>query len=437
MRKAWAVIRREFVERVRTRQFVIGTVLGPILMGALFVLPILLSRNTSMKHLVVLDAAEGGFGARVETALRNATRNDKPDGEPRYRVGRVTSTPDHLEASLDSLVALSDRPNLAGESVDGIVVVTEDILATDTLRYLGANVGSPSDMGALQRTLRQAVLLEKLDRAGIDPGLMMSSVRPVSMETERLSQGEVTGQSGEASFALAYAMSFILYMALLLYGVQVMTSTVEEKSNRINEILVSSLRPFELMLGKVIGVGSVGLLQLSIWAGTAWVLTSQRAAIGTMLGASPEAATQMAIPAIPGPLMVVFLLYFVLGFFFYAAAYAAVGSTCSTVQETQQASFPVTLFVIVGLLLMFRLLDEPNGQFGRVLSLVPPFAPFVTPVRYSLSPLPWTELALSVIAMMVGVLAMAWVAGRIYRVGILMYGKRPRLSEMLRWVRAG
>jgi ABC-2 type transport system permease protein len=225
-------------------------------------------------------------------------------------------------------------------------------------------------------------------------------------------------------------------MALLLYGVQVMTSTVEEKTSRINEILVSSLRPSELMLGKVVGVGSVGLVQLGIWAGTAWLLTSQRVALGRLLGASPEAATQMPIPAIPGDLMVVFLLYFVLGFFFYAAAYAAVGSTCSTVQETQQASLPVTLFVIVGLMLMFRLLDEPNSQFGRILSLVPPFAPFVTPVRYSLSPLPWPELAASVAAMVVGVLVMAWVAGRIYRVGILMYGKRPKLSEMLRWVRS-
>jgi ABC-2 type transport system permease protein len=437
MHKVWAVIRREFLERVRTRQFAIGTVLGPILMAALIVLPVMLQRNTSIKHIVVLDAAEGGFGARVETALRNATRNDKPDGEARYRVSRVTSSAEGLEVSLDSLVARSDRAALGQESVDGIVVVTEDVLVTDTLRYLGSNVGSPSEMGGLQRTVRQAVILEKLSRAGIDPGLMMNSVKPVSMETERLSQGQVTGQSGEASFAIAYAMSFILYMALLLYGVQVMTSTVEEKSNRINEILISSLRPFELMLGKVVGVGSVGLVQLSIWAGTAWVLTSQRDAIGKLLGASPEAVTQMPIPAIPGSLLAVFLLYFVLGFFFYAAAYAAVGSTCSTVQETQQASLPVTMFVIIGLMLMFRLLDEPNGQFGRVLSLVPPFAPFVTPVRYSLSPLPWTELAASVGAMLVGVLAMAWVAGRIYRVGILMYGKRPKLSEMLRWVRAG
>jgi ABC-2 type transport system permease protein len=436
MRKAWAVIRREFLERVRTRQFLIGTVLGPVLMGTLIVLPALLSRNTSMKRIVVLDAGTGQFGARVESGLRTATRNDKPDGEPRYLVERIAVAGRPVGPLRDSLIGLTGRNDLGDAGVDGIVVVTDDILSRDTLEYYGANVGSMNEMGALQRTLRQAVLLEKLIRAGIDPATMMASVKPVTMTTERVSEGQVTGQSGESSFAVAYAMSFILYMSLLMYGVQVMTSTVEEKSNRINEVLISSLRPFELMLGKVIGVGSVGLLQLGIWVGTAYTLTSQREAIGKLLGASPEAITAMPIPTLPGDLLVVFLLFFLLGFFFYAAAYAAVGSTCNTVQETQQASLPVTLFVIVGLMLMFRLLDDPNGQFGRVLSLVPPFAPFVTPVRYSLSPLPLTELLTSVGMMVLGVLAMAWVAGRIYRVGILMYGKRATFAEMFRWVRA-
>jgi ABC-2 type transport system permease protein len=436
MRKVWAVVRREFLERVRTRQFLIGTVLGPVFMAALFVLPALLSRNTSVKRLVVVDAAGGEFGARVEGALRAATRNDQPDGEPRYRVERVIVGDRPVAVVRDSLIGLTGRNDLGELGVDGLVVVSEDILERDTLQYFGANVGSMNEMGGLQRTLRQAVLLEKLTRAGIDPALMMTSVKPIQMSTERVSEGKVTGQSGEASFAIAYAMSFILYLSLLLYGVQVMTSTVEEKTNRINEVLVSSLRPFELMLGKVLGVGSVGLLQLGIWVGTAYLLSSQRAAIGKLLGASPEAIAAMPIPTLPGELLVVFLLFFLLGFFFYAAAYAAVGSTCNTVQETQQASLPVTLFVIVGLMLMFRLLDDPNGQFGRVLSLVPPFAPFVTPVRYSLSPLPLPELLLSALAMVLGVLAMAWVAGRIYRVGILMYGKRASFAEMFRWVRA-
>jgi len=215
-----------------------------------------------------------------------------------------------------------------------------------------------------------------------------------------------------------------------------MTSTVEEKTNRINEVLVSSLSPFQLLMGKVLGVGSVGLLQLSIWAGTAYVLSSQRERIGRMLGAGSEAVAAMPIPVIPAETFAVFLLFFVLGFLFYAAAYAAVGSACNTVQETQQVSAPLTILIVVGLMLMFRLLDEPSGTMGRIMSLVPPFAPFVTPVRNSLSPLSAGDLALSVLAMIIGVLGMVWVAGRIYRVGVLMYGKRASFAEMFRWIRA-
>jgi ABC-2 type transport system permease protein len=337
----------------------------------------------------------------------------------------------------DSLVGLTDRPDLGEDGFDGVVVVTDDALVRDTVRYLGGNVGSPADMALLERAIRQAVLLEKLHRSGVDPGVVLQAVKPVELGTAKVSHGTLTGQSGEASFILAYAMSFVLYLSLLLYGMQVMTSTVEEKTNRINEVLVSSLTPFQLLLGKVVGVGSVGLLQLGIWAGTAYLLADNRVRIAGLLGATPDAATSLPIPAIEAHVLAVFLLFFLLGFLFFAAAYAAVGATCNTVQETQMASMPVTLFILAGLFAMFRLLNEPNGSLARILSLVPPLAPFVTPVRNSLSPVPIPELALSAAVTGLGVVAMAWVAGRIYRVGILMYGKRASPGEIWRWIRAG
>jgi ABC-2 type transport system permease protein len=435
MHKIWAVIRREFVERARTRAFVIGTILGPIMMGALFVLPILMQRNTRVKHIVVLDAAQGGFGARVEATLAATRRSDDTASAKRYKVSRVALGGRQLAAVRDSLVARTDRRDLGDEQVDGIVVVEESALTRDTVEYFGANVGSPAEMGALSRSLRQAVLMEKLTREQISPAVLTSVVKPIRLSTQRVSQGKLTGQSGEASFALAYAMSFVLYLALLIYGMQVMTSTVEEKTSRINEVMVSSLSPFQLLIGKVLGVGSVGLLQLGIWAGTAYALSSQRERLGRLLGAGAEASASLPIPEIPFGVFAVFLLFFVLGFLFYAAAYAAVGSACNTVQETQQVSAPLTILIVVGLMLMFRLLDEPSGTLGRVMSLVPPFAPFVTPVRNSLSPLTATDLLLSVAAMVLGVLGMAWIAGRIYRVGVLMYGKRPSFAEMFRWIR--
>lgn len=436
MRKVWAVVRREFLERVRTKQFVIGTILGPLLLGGLVMLPILLQRPSRARRIVVVDAAQSQFGLRVEETLRAATRGEGDDKEARYLVERVEAQ-GRVQEVRDSLLALTGRRDLGEASVDGVLLVTEDAFRRDTLEYLGANAGSLSDMGTLSRTLRQAVMLEKLTRDGVDPAALTRVLTPFELRTIRVADGKETGQSGEASFALAYGMSLLLYMALLLYGVQVMTSTVEEKTSRINEILVSSLRPFELLLGKIVGVGSVGLLQLGIWAGAAWFLAENRVAIAQRFGSTAEAASQIPIPEIPGGLVLVFLVFFVLGFFFYSSAYAAVGSTCNTVQETQQASLPVTLLVVSGLMVMFALLDEPSGRLAQIMTLIPPFTPFVVPVRHSLQPLSWAEIGLAAGVMLIGVLAMTWLAGKIYRVGILMYGKRASLREIFRWVRHG
>lgn len=438
MRKLFAVIRREFMVRVHTKAFVISTILGPVLMGFLFVFPMLMeSRDRAPKRVVVVDAASGAFGARVTDALAGARRGVGPSAVPRFEVTRLSAGVDNV-APLDSLIQLTGVKRAGGsDGLVGVVLVTDSVMATGRLHYYGSNVGSLSEMGELQRILRQAVIGERLSRAGVDPAILVGATAPVSLETARVSNGVISGETGESSFILAYVMSFLLYMALLLYGTQVMSSVLEEKSNRIMEVLVSSLSPFELMLGKVVGVGSVALLQLGIWTGTAKVLTSQRVAIAGLLGAAPSDAMAMPIPAITGNLLAVYLTFFVLGFFLYAAAYAAVAATCSTQQEAQQAALPVTLCIVVGLLLMFSLLDEPNSALARTMSMIPLFAPFVTPVRYSLSPLPLGEVLASGGLTALGVLAVAWVAGRIYRVGILMYGKRATVVEILRWIRTG
>lgn len=435
MHKVWAVIRREFISRVRSRAFVVSTILGPVLMGALFAMPILLEkRQTAPKHIVVLDAAGGDFGRQVAEKLRLEMRDTVMHTMPRYRVEHVR-TEGRVTEVRDSLVALTGLQKAGPESLDGVLVLTDSTLSAGQMRYYGANVGSPNDMSALRATVRPLVMGARLERAGVDPGVVDAAQGNVELTTERVTQGKLTGQSGSASFLLAYVMSFMLYLALLLYGMQVMSSVVEEKSSRIVEVLVSSLTPFQLLLGKVIGVASVALVQLGIWAGTAMVLTTYRLQLAGAFGASPKSVSDLPIPTVSPMMLVVFLSFFVLGFFFYSAMYAAVGSMCNSHQEAQQSQTPVTLFVAAGLMLMFSLLSEPNGTMAHALSLVPFFAPFVTPVRYSLSPLPWTELLLSMLAMVAGLVVVVWIAARIYRVGILSYGKKPKLSEVARWVR--
>ncbi|MBA2626945.1 MAG: ABC transporter permease [Gemmatimonadales bacterium] len=434
MHKVWAVIRREFLTRVRSRAFVISTVLGPLLMGALFAMPILLDkRQTAARHIVVVDGADGTLGRQVAARL-SAEKRDSATGALRYRVEQVAAQ-GRTTAVRDSLIALTGLRKAGPGGVDGILVVDDTTLRTGRMEYYGANVGSPGDMSALQASVRPLVIAARLERAGVDPAVVASAQGSVVLRTERVTQGQRTGQSGSASFMLAYIMSFVLYLALLLYGMQVMSSVVEEKSSRIIEVLVSSLSPFELLLGKVIGVASVALLQLSIWAGTAMVLTTYREPLARLFGASPASVASLPIPTMSPAMLAVFLSFFTLGFFFYSAMYAAVGSMCNSHQEAQQSQTPVTLFVAAGLMLMFSLLSEPNGSMAHALSLVPFFAPFVTPVRYSLSPLPWTELLASVAAMLAGLVIVVWIAARIYRIGILSYGKKPGIAELMRWVR--
>lgn len=435
MHKVWAVIRREFVERVRTRTFLLSTLLFPALMIGITVLPVLLDRRVQApKRIAVLDGASGEAGARVTDGLAAAKRTGGT-GAARYVVTRVVAGAD-VDRQRDSLVR---QVGVRGEveGLDGVLVISDDAVTTGKIPYYGANVGSPQDMRRLETEVQTALRLERLRRAGIDPFVAMPALRPIDLQAQKVSGGTVTGESGDASFILAYAMSFLLYMALVLYGNQVMTSVVEEKASRISEVLMGSMRPFQLLLGKVLGVGAVGLVQLGVWAGTAMALTRFRAQLAGLFGVAPDSLRTMPIPEVSPGLLAVFLLFFVLGFLFYASLYAAVGSTCSTVQETQQASVPVTMTIAVGLILMFSLFGEPNGSLARTLSLLPPFAPFMTPVRHALVRLSPVEIALSALVVAAGVVAVAWLAGQIYRTGILMHGRRASLREVWRWLRAG
>lgn len=438
MNKLWAIIRREFLTRVQSRAFVISTILGPVIMAAFFVLPILLAgRNTGPKRIVVVDAAGGTVGERIAAALGSARRGDDSAGPARYEVQRIPAQ-GRLDQVRDSLVALTGLTRKEGPpGLDGVLIVTDSTLSSGQATYLGDNVGSLQQMSQLEQQLAPVLLSARLEQAGVDPAVVRQASGGVDLETSKVVDGKLTGVSGAASFALAYAMSFVLYVALLLYGIQVMNSIIEEKNNRVVEVLVSSVTPLQLMLGKVIGVGSAGLLQLGIWVGSAMYITANIASIARGFGASSASASSISVPVISPELLIVFLLFFLLGFFLYSAAYAAIGAMCNSTQEAQQSATVVTMFVAVGFILVISMLGEPNSSLARALSFVPFFAPLLVPVRYSIAPIPLVELLGSIGLTFLGMLAVAWLASRIYRVGILSYGKRPSLKTLARWIRTG
>lgn len=423
MRKVWSVVRREFIEKVRTKWFIIGTVLGPVLMFGAVALPILMAESGATRVVAVVDATSGGFGERVAGML---------DQSGSVRSERVPVGAAEIE---ERAARLARR--VGTDTLDGLLILTDALLDDGRAEYRGRNVSSLSDMDLLEGIVRNAVFGERLRREGVDPEVVGRARIPVDVVTKKIKGGEVTEESGEASFFLAYAMWLLLYIAILLYGIQVMGSVVEEKTSRVVEVLVSSLRPFELLAGKIVGVGAVGILQLGIWVGCAKLMIDKRAALATLLGQAEagQALASVGLPEVPLSTIAVFMSYFVMGYFLYAAMFAAVAAMVNSEQEARQAQTPVVMLLVIPTVLMIGILNNPDGAMAVALSLIPFTSPIAMPVRWAAAPVPGTELALSLAFLVLALFAIIWVASRIYRVGILMYGKKPRLRELLRWVR--
>lgn len=438
MNKIIAVIRREYIERVRTRTFLLSTLFLPILIVVMAIVPALMMRGGDRtSRIAMVDGTTNGVGEQALTALSSQKLSDKPDAAPRYTVSRVAAA-GRVDAVRDSLVALTGfSKSKMSDSWDGVLVVTDDAVTTGKVVYLGNNVGSFESMAIIRGVLSRVLATSRLAKSGVDPALVMGAMSPADLQTTKVTDGKLTGQSGEASFFIAYFMGFILYIGIILYGQQTMTSVIEEKTSRIMEVLASSLTPFQMLLGKVIGVGLVGLTQMTIWGGSVFLVGSNKERIASVFGVSADAMQSLPIPTMAPDLLVIFLVYFTLGFLLYGALYASIGSMVNTVQEAQQSAVFVTLVIMIGFFSVFALIKDPSGPLGVTMSFIPFFAPFVMPVRWSLASVPPTHLALSLALMVIGLLACVWLAGRIYRTGILMYGKKPTFRELFHWIRVG
>ena len=419
MRKVWAVIRREFVERVRSKWFWVSALLGPVFFGAMIVVPVLFAGAGGTRRIAVVDATTGAFGERVAAGLRHG------------KIFRATRVPAGAGV-VDSLTQL-----VGAKQLDGFLILTDAVVETGTAEYRASNVSSFRDVAELQDVLARLAMAARLERQGVDPALVGRAQLRISLETKKISGSTTTGESAAQSFALAYVMGVVLFLVITIYGVNVMGSVVEEKTTRIVEVLVSSLRPFQLMMGKVLGVGAVSLFQFVLWGLGAKLLLSQRRALLADLGGVEEARQVFQMPHLTAATLGVFLSYFLGGFFLYSAMYAAVGAMSSNEQEARQAQQPVMFLLLVAYVSMFGLTNNPESTYAVTLSLIPFTAPIAMPVRWAASTVPAGELGASLGLLAAGIVAVTWMAARIYRVGILMTGKRPNMRELVRWVRAG
>ena len=419
MRKIWAVIRREFVERIRSKWFWISALLGPVFFGAMIVVPVLFAGAGGTRRIAVVDGTTGAFGARVVAGLRGG------------KIFRATRVPAGVGV-VDSLTQL-----VGAKQLDGFLIVTDAVVETGTAEYRASNVSSLRDVAELQDVLARVAVAARLERQGVDPAVVGRAQLRISLDTKKISGSRTTGESAAQSFALAYVMGVVLFLVITIYGVNVMSSVVEEKTTRIVEVLVSSLRPFQLMIGKVLGVGAVSIFQFVLWGLGAKLLLSQRQALLAGMGGAEEARQVFQMPHLSAATLGVFLGYFLGGFFLYSAMYAAVGAMSSNEQEARQAQQPVMFLLLIAYVSMFGLTNNPESTYAVTLSLIPFTAPIAMPVRWAASTVPAAELVGSLGLLVAGIVAVTWVAARIYRVGILMTGKRPNIKELVRWIRAG
>jgi len=420
VRKVWAVIRREFVERVRSRWFWVSAVLGPLFFAAIIFIPLHFTATGGTKAIVVVDGTTSGFGARVADSLAQ--------GRTFTIVARQAPRP----GLVDSLTHVVGRNRL-----DGLLVLTDRTVESGAAEYRAANVSSFHDIDELRGVLGRLAVTARLERAGVDPATVGRAQIRIDLQTKKISGSETTGESSAQSFWLAYVMSIVLFIVIAVYGVNVMSSVLEEKTTRIVEVLVSSLRPFELMLGKVVGVGAVSIFQFAIWGLGGRLVLSQRAALVGDLGPQGGDVGQEAmfqLPPVPAATVAVFLAYFLGGFFLYSAMFAAVGAMSSNEQEARQAQQPVVFLLMIAYLSVFALANNPGSTYAVALSLVPFTSPIAMPVRWAAGSVSWIELLGSLALLGIGIALVTWIAARIYRVGILTTGKRPNVRELIRWI---
>ena len=436
MNKIRIIIAREFNERVRKKSFIITTILMPLLMLGLMAAPTLmmLFAKGDQKTLLVIDQS-GVVTPQLES-------NDE-----------VAFTP--FAGSLDEA--------RADENVFGVLWIGEDVVKTPSQVRLYTNSSSSMTLEeSIAAQIEDVVEAERLKLYNIDglKEIMDNLQASVSMTTYRndLSEGgeDEEATSSMVAYLLGLVLGMMLYMFLIIYGSMVMTSVIEEKGSRVLDVLVSSVSPFQLMLGKILGVASVAVTQVAIWAVLVCglgatvlpammpddmmqtveaVQAGQMTALEADLDADMLSALSFATD--PAGLVAMFawlLLFLIGGFLFYSAMFAAVGSSVDSIQDANQLQTPITMPIILALILAMSVFNDPNSSLAFWGSVIPFTSPIVMMARIPFG-IPTWQIVLALVLLYISVVGMAWVAGKIYRVGIFMHGKKPSYKELWQWLR--
>jgi ABC-2 type transport system permease protein len=414
MHEVLLIARREYLERVRSRAFLMMTILFPVFIGLMIGGSIFAGKLSSGLKEIAIASNDAVLAREVAAEMQSHSRRDEP---PEV----VTPASEAQRADLNQRVE--------GKALDGYLWLEQAPgAASPQVSFVSRSAGKLFSLGGMQNAIDRGIERAELIRRGATSAEIAATSHHPDIQTMQIRNGQLVRSNSLKSFFGAYAMMFLIYFTVVFYGMNVARSVVEEKTSRIFEVLLSTVRPQSLMAGKLLGVGAAGLTQMGIW----FLLIA-----GIMGSSASIALAQGGLGAFGvHPQQIFFLLaYFLLGFFFYSAIAAAVGASVSSEQEIQQFSMVIVAPLTVGMVLISYIVSNPTAWPVVLLSLFPPCAPIVMFLRMSSQMPPAWQIALSMLLMVAFIWAAIWFASRIYRVGILMYGKRATLPEILRWMR--
>ena len=438
MKQIFLILKREYSTRVKKKSFLLATLLTPLIMPLIILAIVYFStreKESRSDEILVLD--ESGF---FQDAF-DVTSFD------------FTFIEGNLESAKTSFLEKGAFGLLYIPEVDLSDVSVKNFTGFELYSKTNASVGS---IDRIERNLRNKLEDIKLVKSGLDPVVIENLQVSVNLSSFNISDsGESTESNSKLSFAIGYGTGFLIYMFIFIYGSQIMQSVLDEKTSRIVEVIVSSVRPFQLMMGKVLGVGAVGFTQLLIW----FVLIGGLSTLGlSLLGGGGEAMMEAAAQQVPGEAMqqlteqqemvadiqgliasvpvvkilLCFLFYFLGAYFLYGALYAAIGSAVDSIQDASQFMLPIIIPIIGAIFAMFFVLEDPNGGLAVTLSLIPLTSPIIMMARIPFGVPDW-QLALSMVLLVGGFIGTIWFAGRVYRVGILMYGVKVNYKTIAKW----
>ncbi|GGA78387.1 ABC transporter permease [Edaphobacter acidisoli] len=410
MHNIWLIAKREYLERVRTKSFILTTILIPLLMGGGIIVAVLTQGRPETTSRLAVVSSDQQLALDLQTELESNKDN--------HITVDVISPP-------DSTTRATLNGELGSKNLDGYLWITPATTpgARPVFSYTPRSDRAFATKEDIKAALRSVLIRERLTHQGMVASDVTALMQPVQLDTTQASKNAAS----TSSYITVIILFFLMYFVIMLYGMNVARSIIEEKTSRVFEVLLATITSGEIMAGKMLGVGAVGLTQVFIWLGAALLLTGV-AAVQAMAGGQLHLALNAAE-------IIFFFVFFILGFLLYASIAAALGAMTNSEQELQQLNMVLVLPLAACFFAMGLVVTNPNSALSIILSLVPFMTPLIMYLRISIAAVPMWQIGLSIGLMLVSIYVVLWIASRIYRIGILMYGKKPNLPEILRWLK--